>query len=163
MNTFDIYNVDWKPYYRLSQASIGQIIRTFINIYDKLENSKNVKLRDLLYNLILKYTDILYINDYVEQNVIYYNLIVNLPKGMNIQKNKYGYIKLGNAKINLLIECIKQRINFIINRKVPIPKNLDSNINIDDYINQFNKLKTSMINYLQVVNEFETEYYKLLN
>lgn len=153
----NINSVMWEPYFVLSKASAGQIIYTLIYIRD---NIQDIQVSELLTKFIAKYENLLNSDNEIYRNVLYFNLLVNLPRSINVDDHLYGSIKLSKAKIGVLIKCLKQRVQFIINREIPIPKYIE--FDIEDYSKEFLHLQDSMKNYYSDILEFEKEFVTLV-
>lgn len=154
--------VMWESYFILSKASIGQIVKTFNMIQDRERARGNTELPDIICaNIVNPFLELLTKgNNIAANNVRCHNMLYNLPTGVSINDKYHGKIRLSNAKIGLLIKCARGRVQFIVDRDIPIPKNLSSDINIEDYINEFNELKKDMIIFLKNIDEFEKEFVK---
>jgi hypothetical protein len=155
---YTINNIMWEPYFFLAKASIGQLFVTLIKIQDELEEPNPVL--TILQQLTAKYLEILKAETFPAKNVKFFNLIVNLPKGVSIELYKQKH-RLGTVPIINVIESIKNRIIFIINRELPIPKSLDPKITMEEYEVEYNNLKTAMKSLLAEVINFETDYIKI--
>lgn len=146
--------VDWKPYYTLDKASLGQIIRTFekINIIPK--NSYEIVLSDelniLIQQLISNFDKLLVFNNLIEYSIYYYNLLGSLPDGISINENNHKYIKLKTANIGNLVKALYQRINYILQRDIPLMYKYR-----EEYLHVFNNMKNNLLKFLDNVKEFE--------
>ena len=155
----------WKPQYKLSRASIIQIILTFLNIRNrpKINDKINVyqtnldeQLVPLIDELLDCFKKCLVWNDYIGEQVIIYNLLSFLPKNVFIIIEGYDE-KLKYANIGNLIKALKQRIKFIIDR--PMPKiYIDSND--DKYRESFLHLQKMIKSFLEDVEYFEESFIK---
>jgi hypothetical protein len=147
--------VDWKQNYKLSEASIGQIMVSFRNILNvkpknNYEEILYSHIKPDIQNLINKYEQILDCKNFIEQNVKYFNLIDNLPFGVKILDNEHGNVLLGRAKLGFLIRAIIQRITFIENRELPIC--YQDNIVMKE---EFEQLKIKITEFKQDIWKFE--------
>lgn len=153
-------SVNWQPHYRLSKASIGQIMITFesilkkmkakteLNIYEQTLNSRVIpKMESIVdqFKKILSNSD----NDFKKQ-VIFYNLIVDLPKGVMIDNDKHGKIFLKHANIGGLLEAARQRLSFILEREIPEIYKTDPNLDAAFYC-----LRVELAIFLNEVIDFE--------
>ena len=149
-NSLSLTMVDWKSYYVLSKASIGQIMVCFSKILNVMP--KNVyeiklyeKLKPATEKLLNEFNKLLIYNDAKDKDIRYYNLIVNLPKNISINDAENGLVILKSAKIGLLIKAIKQRISFIIEREIP-----ERYLTDQELLQGFNNLRSNMVNYVKI-------------
>ncbi|QKF94260.1 hypothetical protein QKU48_gp0802 [Fadolivirus algeromassiliense] len=150
--------VNWKPFYSLSRASLGQIMVSFKNILkvapkNTYETALYSRLKPAVEGLLECYNDILKFNSPVERDVKYYNLIVNLPHGVSENEQHHGSIQMRNAKIGKLIEAAKQRIQFIETRETPVMYTTNQN-----YLQEFNKMKNQLNDLKDTLDDFEEEF-----
>lgn len=148
--------VNWKPNYILAMASIGQIMVSFSKIKNLVpKNTYEIilyeKLNKIVHTLLIKYNNLLKYNSNVEREVKYYNLIVDLPKNTFIDDNDNIYLK--NAKIGKLVNASKQRINFILNRDIPMRYKKDIL-----YEDAFIKMRDELKEFLNTMNDFEKDF-----
>jgi len=147
--------VNYKPYFILAHASIGQIIVCFQNIMGC--QAKNVY-EEKLYAIIMpeiqilldEYNEMLSSNSYEEMQVKYYNLLIDLPKGVSINQKEHSKIKMNNVKIGSLIQATKQRLEFIITRPTPTIYQYNENL-----LKEFNKLQNDSKLFLDSIINFE--------
>lgn len=149
--------VDWKPYYTLDKASLGQIMKTFekINIIPK--NNYEIVLSDelniLIQQLINNFDKLLVFNNLIEYTVYYYNLLGPLPNGTSIDENNHKYIKLKTANIGNLVKALYQRVNYILQRDIPLMYKYR-----EEYLTVFNNMKSNLSKFLDSVKEFEVGF-----
>lgn len=154
-----IDSIMWEPYYVLAKASFGQIMKTLILIHERQVNRyHNTTFTKILSSIIDPYVSILATSDYEMQNVVYHNLILNLPVGINVDNEIYGKVQLAFARTIDLIPCLIQRTEFIINREVPIPKWPNPNIKHENYVKAFNNLKVLLVDFLKIVKNAESDF-----
>lgn len=150
--------VNWNPSYILSKASIPQIIISFKNILkvnpkNEYETTLYQRLKPAVEILINAYDEILRCKNLKENQVKYYNLIINMPSSVTIFHKEHGRIRMSNAKIGALIEACKQRIKFILERDIPSLYLTDHEI-----LQEFNKMKSQMENFEYNLLDFEAEF-----
>lgn len=150
--------VNWKPNYNLSKASIAQIIVSFKNILkvnpkNHYETALYSKLKPEVEKLLSTYNEILKCKNVKEQSVKYYNLIVPLPNNVAIYPEEHGSVMMKNARIGSLIKAAKQRIEFIENRETPAIYITDPEL-----IQEFNNMKLRMKELSQVLTCFEKSF-----
>jgi hypothetical protein len=150
--------VDWKANYVLSKASIGQIMVCFSNILKVIP--KNVyeiklyeKLKPAIEKLLSEFNKMLMYKEVKDRDVKFYNLIVNMPNNVSINDVEAGSIVLKSAKIGALIKAMKQRINFIKDREFP-----QRYLEDQELLQEFHNLRMVINNYLNAVNDFESEF-----
>jgi len=155
-HTLDMITIE--SYYCLSRASLGQIIKTLLNILNNIPKNtyeKNLysRLKPAIEYLVGYYTDILKYSNNIEKDVKYYNLIVNLPKSISVNEIEHGNIKLKYAPIGKLIVAAKQRLEFIETREIP-------KLYIDNelYLKEFIKMKKQLVNFTYALKDFEYEF-----
>lgn len=155
--------VKWDSRFKLSRASIGQIMKSFMNILNTKE--KNVY-EETLYKIIKPeiklmldhYNKLLEYHNIFDFNVKYYNLIVNMPGNVSVQEEDHGKVFLGNPKIGKLIQAAKQRTEFIINREVPMVCKSDPGIHIE-----FVKLQQNMVEFRETIINFEKKFIQAID
>jgi hypothetical protein len=143
---------------KLNRASFGQIMATIANVsinkkdlkpyeyYMKGWFNKNIPI------LILEYLKLLTWLSDKQWWVLYFNLIGNLPNKIHIYQEKHN-IMLKGANLGYLIEALKNRVNFIITRKIPIMY-----LNDQEYLTFFNNLRELLKIFLQKIIIFEQEF-----
>jgi hypothetical protein len=154
----ELDEVDWKPNYVLSKSSIGHIIFTFkkiLNVKPKniYETTLYDLLKPLLKQLLLEYNRVLLCSNIVERDVKYFNLIGNMPSYISINNEEHGNIKLKKPKIGMMINALKQRIIYILNREIPFLYQQNEN-----YLIEFKKMRFQLNNFEDFVNSFENEF-----
>lgn len=154
---YSINSVMWEPYFILSKASLGQIMYTLYHIKN---NINNLEIQNLLSTLVTKFENILISDNQLEKNVLYFNLIVNLPYSININNHLHNRIRLSKARIGILIKCLKQRVQFIIDREIPVPKYMDPTY-LPEFPEKFTKLQNIMKGFLVDIVEFEQQFVAL--
>ena len=157
-NELDLLMVDWKPYYILSKASIGQIMMCFTKILNVVpKNTYELKLYEYLKpsttTLISEFKKLLIYDNDIERDILFYNLIINLPKTVSVNDEEDGLIKLRSAKIGYLIKAIKQRIKFIQERDIP-----QRYVNNLEQLEKFNSLRSNINNFNSMVCIYESEF-----
>lgn len=162
-SSISLDNVIWKHYFKLSQASLGQIIISFCNILkvqpkNQYEINLYENLKPLVHQLVNNYNTILVYTNKNEHDIKYYNLIVNLPKTVSINEEQHGQIILGHAKIGCLIQAAKQRIEFIIGRDIPDVYKQDQNLS-----ELFLQLQKDMRKFKDDMIEFEKAFVLAIN
>lgn len=163
---YNISNVFWEPYYILSKASIGQIIYTMLYIQDPtsyLYKKTNPIILQKIREITDFYQEKLVKVSMIDKNVAFYNLIVDLPRSINVDNEIHGKIKLSHARIGQLIYALKTRITFILNRPVPQINFKDtdtdgSNEDYNLYKISFNNMQKDMKELMDIVLEFEDYY-----
>ncbi|ARF09573.1 hypothetical protein Indivirus_1_196 [Indivirus ILV1] len=146
---------DFKPYYYLSKASIGQIMICFQNILSVIPKSEyESKLYSVIIpeinQLVQQYNNMLVFKNYPEMLVRYYSLLTKLPSNISIYKEEHNYIQLKNPKIGALIKAAKQRLYFVITREVPDIYKINSSLS-----NEFNNLKDDCQKFYESMINFE--------
>lgn len=161
-------NVDWKGYYVVSRASIGQIMRTFQNVKEYAERQKNtVKpyekelnngLIILLPTLLTNFRNMLYFQNDIEKDIIYFNMLVNMPYDVSIDNEKYGRINLSRANIGSLIKAAKQRVNFILSRETP--NRYKESV---EQIAVFESMKLKLKEFVSDIDDFEQDFLNVID
>jgi hypothetical protein len=155
--------VNWRPSYRLSKASIGQIMKSFEKIQkvkpkNTYEDILYGKLKSSVTILLSSYNELLVSTNDVEYNIRFHNLIVDLPYNVTINENEHNNIYLGTARIGALIEAAKQRLEFIINR--PVPTICQATPQLEQ---EFVKLKTLITDFRDVLMDFEEAFIEAID
>lgn len=157
-----INQIYYNPYQPLCEAGIGQIIIRINKIqimqpkvpYQIILNkwfSKNIPV------LVELYLDILKKGESTEDKLIReYNLTHPLPEHVKVLPNKHKKI-MKNINMGNLIEGLKQRTVFIIQRNVP------SFYTNDNEINAFVLLQKDMLAFYAFICYFEAEFIKVIN
>jgi len=150
--------VNWKPNYILSKASIAQIVVSLKNILrvnpkNKYETTLYDRLKPAVNNVLCTYNEILKCNSLKEQNVKYYNLIVPLPHNVAVYPEEHGSVQMKNARIGALIKAAKQRIEFMNDRETPAIYIAD-----EELVREFTNMKLRMKELSLVLTEFETNF-----
>ena len=161
-------NVDWKGHYVLARASIGQIIRTLQNVKIHAEKKKssvkpyemtlNVGLCDIISDLLDNYEKMLCFESDIERDIAFFNIIVNLPKDIVINAEKHGQIYLNRANIGNLIQAMRQRVDFILNRDIP-----DRYTDDPEQLTVFNSLKEKLLNFKNDIDTFEQDFIDIID
>ena len=149
--------VDFSKYYILSRASLGQIMTSFANINFTFSIKNNIY-QNVLYqllniiipDLICSYYKLLKCNSFIEKEVKFYHLIVNIPHNLEIVLNNHNIVNLGKPKIGELITAIKQRIDYILNKQIPILYN-----GKQSHIEEYNKLLIQLKGFKDNLLKFE--------
>ncbi len=166
-------NVDWKGHYVLAKASIGQIIRTLQNVKLHAEKKKssvkpsgikpyemtlNEGLCDIISDLLDTYEKMLCFQSDIERDIAFFNIIVNLPKDIVINAEKHGQIYLNRANIGNLIQAMRQRVDFILNRDIP-----DRYTDDPEQLTVFNSLKEKLLNFKNDIDTFEQDFIDIID
>lgn len=154
--------VQYNYHYKLSKASIGQIMVSFSNIKNlKPTNIYQQILYQHFYNIIPQfvecYTKLFDCDNIIEKNIKFYHLIVNLPYKTEINiinsndKNNHSNIILGKPKIGELIKASKQRIDYIIDKPIPEIYKYHNEyvLEYDKFIDQIKNFKDDLLNFEQ--------------
>ncbi len=150
----DRSTVIWTPYYTLDRASFGQIMKSLekVKIIPKnnYETVLSKELQLLISQIINQFDNLLYFTNNIEANVFHYNLLGPLPKNLTINEEEHKEIKLKTANVGNLLKALYQRINFILQRDVPLMYQ-----NKPDYLSAFEKMRSNIRTFLAHVQEFE--------
>lgn len=167
---YNISNVFWEPYYVLSKASIGQIIYTLLYVQDPTSYMHR-KINPIVLQKIREITDFyqskLVKTTLVDKNVTFYNLIVDLPRSINVDDEIHGKVRLSHARVGQLVYALKTRIDFILNRPVPQINFKDcdtdgSNEDYNVYKQSFNNMQKDMAELMKLVLDFEQFYFNFI-
>jgi hypothetical protein len=157
-------SVDYRRSYVLSKSSIGQIMKAMSVTTTRLNNPKNnyeqilfPGIKNLLNDLIKEYNTLLIFSDEPEHSVKKINLIGNLPKPLSLLEQEHR-IQLHTANIGNLIKACYQRIDFILNRDVPVFYKENQN-----YLPAFNKMQNELRTFKEKVREFENNFKNLID
>lgn len=150
-------NIDWKPYYNLSKASLGQIVQTLSkikfsrrNVYEK---ALAEELEIIIPNFISSFDAMLDCVTKEEIDVYKVNLLGNLPKSVMINPEDHAGILLHRAPIGQIISALKQRVEFILERDTPVM--YDEN---KTYLEAFEEMKNKLKNFNEEILQFESKF-----
>ena len=142
----------------VSQASIGQIIKSLNNVVNL--HAKNIyeitlysKFNSIIPQFIDEYNKLLKCSNQLEYIVKYYILIVKLPYGVEIPINNHNNIRLGKPRVGELIKAARQRIDFIIEREMPIVYQT-----FEPYRHEYLKMIEQLKDFLVKLDEFEKDF-----
>ena len=156
MPSFSITDVKYASHYKVYNSGLGQLVRQLheISYIDNPISYIDDWLIDNIPNLIEKYEDLINVRIRGDEayQVRLFNLTHKLPASIRINEDTCD-IKLGNAKLSLLIQEIYQRINFIINRDTPVFYN--DNIS---QINEYSLMKEDLIHFNTYLQKFEKNF-----
>lgn len=169
-NLLMLENVPYDDNYRIKYGSIGQLIRGLQEMQNRITSEKETdiykqtlypKLRELSNNLIDKFKLMLNSNNEIETNIKKYNLLGYNGQIKSDKYRRYPFIAGVNPKakyafsnFGYYIRTIKQRLEFITNRDIPLRYSTDENA-----VNVFNNLKLECNELLKYLNEtVETEW-----
>ncbi len=159
---------DWKGsgilwyerWYKITKASIGQLIYaiSFVAINKKnktpYEEYLSEWFNEEIPKLIFEYEKILGMHiitgNTFDYTVRSFNLAGNLPHSMELMSDKHQGIKVGYAKLGTLIEAAQQRVDFIINREIPVPYKVR-----EELTDAFIRMQTEMQTFKELLNDFE--------
>ena len=162
--TINQLNIDFKPYYILSRASFGQIMESFNRI------SINKPTKSIYQHVIIQwfgkeipllienFESILSHKCSIDYTIKWYSLAVNLPFKLHIMKYKHGKIYLKNAKIGVLVEALKQRLNYILIRETPY-RYINDPHQIDHYID----MKKDLQKFKKTIDLFEKNFVEIID
>jgi len=163
METLSLDLVYWQPWFALSKSSLGQIMRSISKIRyrakkgNKFQMEVYPKLNFLIKQLIKDFNEVLdYENDF-EYKVNLYNLIGTLPRGMSINDDEHDRILLDSKEIGEFIVAALQRIDYILNREMPIMYR--DRRGLED---AFRKMQNKLLEFKYILKEFENQYKKIV-
>jgi len=150
----DKSGVIWKPHYTLDRASLGQIMKTFERIKITPKNNYERVLADelkkIITQLINSFDQLLHFATYTEAQVYYYNLLGPLPENVRVNTEEHKTIRLKTANVGNLLKATYQRVNFILEREVPLMYKYNP-----DYLSAFNTMRSNLQKFLPRIQQFE--------
>ena len=125
-NIIPFDDVPYNENYRLSSSSLWQIVRGMTEIKKKLTEPKN-DYQKLMYPSLVKLIDniengfkqLLFYKNEDEKEVIEYHLGVKGKLPQQVKMSFHHKIKIGNSNFDPLVKAARQRINFILSRRIP--------------------------------------------
>lgn len=176
-----VTNIPIEHGYVITKASIGQLMsRLFFLVQigyqdTQLSANSNSEYHNLIYKrciskffstrlnqFVQKYEDILKCENSWENAVKDYNIgSVGLPKGMIIPQKINGTNKLSRSKIGDIIQAVKQRADFIINREVPTI--YDSHEDHQYYRMYFVKMQDEIKQFWPEIESFESDWIRCID
>lgn len=147
-NVLQFDSVPYNPDYRLSSSTLWQIVRGIVEIKKNLTEPKNdyqktmyPLLIELINNIEMGFKQLLTYENEDEKEVIEYHLGVRGKLPQQIKMSFHHKIKIGNSNFDPLIKAAKQRINFILSRRIPPHYSADENI---EKLLAFNKFRLNV-------------------
>ncbi len=159
----DVGMVELKKWHKLDRASLGQIMRRMMDVQIKNpKNSYEIVLdeffRSKTSELVNAYNKILECWSFEEYEVKLYNLIGKLPPGLKIEIPIRKTNLLSRASMGDMVVAIKQRINFILTRDLPVMYTFRP-----EYKDAFLKMQTELSEFLEKVEIYEEEFQDVID
>ncbi len=162
VNQFNILSLDKVKIgrrHKVTRASIAQLVKRLstskiTNPKNKYQESLNIFFESENSKLADRYNEILQCSSYDEMVVKEYNLLGDLPGKMEItepciQKSN----TLSKASIGDMINALRQRIQFIINREIPLYYVIN-----ESYKTEFNNMQQQITEFENAVDEYEENW-----
>lgn len=147
-NVLPFDSVPYNPDYRLSSSTLWQIIRGIVEIKKNLTEPKNdyqktmyPLLIELINNIETGFNQLLIYENEDEKEVIEYHLGIRGKLPQQIKMAFHHKIKIGNSNFDPLVKAAKQRIQFILSRR--IPPHYSNDENTEKFL-AFNKLRLNV-------------------
>lgn len=155
LNSLSLEKVSIHYTYLLEKASIGQIMKRLSNLAIKdpknpYQRALNEYFETAVPKLISAYNTLLKCSTYEEYVVKDYNLLGNLPKNMSLDTSIKKSPNLYQASVGDMLTALKQRIEFIAKRDIPMfyEKN-------NVYVEPFKRMQKQVLDLLPAITEFE--------
>lgn len=172
--TLTLESVPYNDNYRIKYGSVGQLMRGLQEMQNRISLEKESdeykktlypKLRELSQSLVERFKLLLSCSNETENNVKRFNLLGYNGQIRADKYNKYPFIagvnpnaKYAFSNFGYYLRTIKQRLDFISNRDVPLRYSTDENA-----VNVFNGMKLECNNLLKYLNEVvEPEWNKVV-
>ena len=158
------FPIDYSPSYKWERTSIPQFIISLLYVgftkmilkpYELVLKSWFVTIIPVF---IKKFEGLLVYSCRIEYDIIVYNLTTNLPIGVRKPHPKYGKMKLGRISIGAVIEGLRERFTWMIERETP-----KYYIAHPEYLPYWEVFIAKCASFLDVIKEFETSWIKVID
>ena len=146
--------------HKVNRASIAQLVKRLST--SRIKNPKNIYQESLNEffdaqnpKLAKAYNDILNCSNYEEYVVKEYNLLGDLPGKMAIDTSIQKSNLLFKAAVGDMINALKQRVKFIIEREIPVYYNSN-----EQFKKEFINMQEQIAEFSYEVNEYEENWIK---
>jgi hypothetical protein len=156
----DLNQFLFKGTYKLSSASVAQIMIGLGKTVERLEEPKN-SYQEILYPyfstqvpaLTKSFKNLLNYGSEKERMTRFYNLGGKMTKGTKVKMKYHHNVNLGNGNFGPFIEAAIQRVEYILTRKTPLRYESDA-----DFLSAFDKLKDDLKPFLEELKEAQKAY-----
>ena len=160
----DELTFNYQNTYRLSTATLGQIILGLQKTLDRIKDPENEyqkvlypKLQSLIPPVVSTFKNSLVYDSEKDRSVRFYNVGGKLP--VEIKADYHNNIRLGTGNCGPFLDAALQRANYIATREAPPKKFVDD----EEYKEKFAKLKEEMTEFHKLLEESKKAFEDTIN